>query len=123
MKYIWRIETAKGEGPYTGRTVIAPHVSTQLYGDIEGHHPGPYSDPKLGYNDAADREAWYFGFATLTQYRAWCPTAELRRGLREAGFTLNKYEVHDDCMRRSNFQAIFRRKDARLVDTRPTDYI
>lgn len=87
-------------------------------------HPGPSSDAALGYEQLSfsERERYYFGFASLAQMRQWVHLPKWRRALTEEGLQLVKYRVPREFFRRSQFQAIFLRDEAIVVERRRPDY-
>lgn len=131
MRKIWRLETKSGKGVYAHRG-DCDRVMDAFYA-IDGdwstdRHPCPHDDVVLreiwnsltrDYTFA--NNPWYFGFASLAQYRAWFFTRKSRRILGEAGIVLRLYEVPVEDYRRGMNQAIFMRRCQRLVQERSPD--
>jgi hypothetical protein len=117
MKTIWRVEDIEGHGMYMS-SLCVPEMEA-CYGE---NHPSPYLDTELGYDAKEDSTAWRFGFETLTQFKAWCHTREVRAALHKAGFRLVRYRVPDQFHERSKFQAIFRYDCAERVGSRQVNY-
>ena len=117
MKTIWRIEDLTGQGMYTSNTPVAD--LDLLYGK---QHPGPTVDHALGYTNKEDQTTYRFGFATLTQYRAWVNTKSIRASLASGHFRLIKYRVPDQYFSKSAFQAIFKWSNAEKVLWRSPDF-
>jgi len=102
-------------------TVFRHDICDSTDGD---KHPTPYNDIQLGWSRLGDvgRDSYYFGFASLAQMRQWVYMPKWRRALADYGLVLRKYRVPAKYFRRSPFQAIFRRREATLIETRRPDY-
>ncbi len=130
MPYVWRLEhQADGLGIYR-----ADSGADDAVFDTIGDHgcdpmapPGPWSDP--GLRDwwrplrCTEAKQWHFGFATLRQYRNWFHSRQARRvlasfnGSKSGPVVLRKYRVPPSDYRRGEWQAVFRRDCAELLET------
>lgn len=119
MAYIWRVEDEMGDGIHT-HSDMEEITGARLM--PMNSHPSPDFDKVLGYFEKDNPDDWYFGFATLAQMRQWIRKKAWRVALKERGFVLNRYEMDNEDFSRSNFQAIFLKENARLVETRALDY-
>jgi hypothetical protein len=124
MAKIYRAEGPDRCGVYNGTNAVAYRAINE--GDCErrGHHPSPYEDKKLashwgnmggGAAGYMARRQWFFGFASVKQFKEWFNTEKSREILAEAGVTLNVYEVPDADFIAGEKQAIFRRDNEKLV--------
>lgn len=126
MATIWRLEDRKTKrGIYTVGAACA--TDNGLLSDTA--HPGPGNDPGFGswWKDQPYSESsrWWFGFATLTQYKNWFNTRSDRKRLSEWGdgrIVLRKYQVPDDDFKRGDKQAIFLRDNEVLLEERSPAY-
>lgn len=122
MAYVWRIEDDDGAGMYQYDGLIEAAEGELNDNADKSVHPNPIWDTQLGFNELPNWMDWYFGFATLSQMRQWVYKAKWRRKLRELGYLLVKYEVPDEGFRRSQYQAIFHKYSATIVERRAVDY-
>lgn len=123
---IWRLEDEGGRGIYAYDYFdeATNYEKTGADGCAGSPHPTPSNDPALGWYDIpdCDRDHYHFGFATLSQMRQWVYKAVWRRKLSDMDILLNKYEVPAEFARRSNFQAVFWKDKATLIESRRPDY-
>jgi hypothetical protein len=117
-KKIWRVETKVGQGMYS--------FSKYAHSTMSGvkRHPDPSDDSGLDFstNKLISRSKWYFGFATLSQFKRWVYREDIRRRLQADGLQLSCYSVPEKFTKRSSFQAIFRKDKARLIEVRRVDF-
>jgi hypothetical protein len=118
--------------------------------DAGDRHPGPDNDPLLetwwegpGKNWSkkkeqwvnGDRRQWICGFQDQQQMLAWFPREGFQLMIQEISkdsiwgpksdddMMVSVYEVHGQKVKKGQYQAMFRREDARLVERRPlSDY-
>lgn len=123
MPFVYRLETRHGQGVYSGTTVVRAQSKfhVDLYYDVE-RHPSPNNDARLSdvwrkLTMLGKDQSYYFGFSSKAQMRRWFFRADIRRFLAEQGIVMNKYEVSKQAFHRGMNQAIFRKDQARLVET------
>jgi len=83
-------------------------------------HPTPSRDEGLRLQwetiQSRDKEReWFFGFATFQQLKNWTIDHTVRLKMGEFGIVIRVYVVDGCDYHRGNFQAIFRKGNAKLV--------
>lgn len=96
---IYRVEDAKGEGPYRGDGCLLEMANAH---DGSTNHPSPYRDGIRDYNIS-----WVCGFTSLEQLRCWFKGWE--KALHENGFKISVYNEDDLWVTKGRKQCVFRR--------------
>lgn len=106
---IWRIESENCKGPYTdsfsGEWRTKPH-------DAEHGCPIPLKD--FGNNW---KRGWHFGFTSVEQMINWFHPQEIYNILSIKNFRISLYQVDEEYVRASQYQAVFKLKGACLLKT------
>jgi len=117
---VYRLETDTQRGVYDSclwdeATVESPIGSTR--------HPAPEQDKLLsGLFSSIHSSLWFFGFASLKQYKDWCYKKSWRKGFHQCELRLNVYLVDEEHFTRGEKQVMFRIKKAQLIKTMRPDY-
>lgn len=107
---IYRVQNLDNSGPYG---IYEAWKSKPHEGPM---HPGPYSDG-MGENDTGDASfvpGMVFGFASLTQLRAWFDHKELVN-LAALGFYVTIYDVTENTVVSGKTQVAFHMRHARHI--------
>ena len=118
MRKIWRLEHKDGAGIYASGIAVCVMESILA----SARHPMPHDDVGLRdvWGDVGSCD-WYFGFASLAQYRAWFFKRAHRKAFEMAGAVLRLYVVPAHSYHRGMNQAIFIRAQAHVVQERSPD--
>lgn len=125
---IWRVENAKGVGPYR-EAKYGGHLSelTELgfNNDEDVNRPPPERDLILrdSFNlwSKQKQKKWSFGFKSLRDYRYWFNQKAIRQFLSDNGYFLSQYEVDSEKAILGDKQVIFQFKGAKLIAFRACD--
>ena len=105
---VYRVERPEsGDGPYNGPYIV--EGMGRAHTDNETH-PNPHNDAGLAGRD------WYgksCGFDSLDAYRAWF--CRWRKRLSAEGYVLSVYEVPRKFVLKGEYQAMFDKRKARLM--------
>ena len=123
MRIIWRLEAEDGKGPYvTGACDDIIRSASDLDPWRNAHRPTPMNDECLHHLDIDHNSEWFFGFASLAQYRRWF-NCHVARGALGKRCKLLLYSVaHSDCVV-TNYQAVFVKERATLLASTETDLV
>lgn len=115
---VYRVEhIATGEGPYirSNRDTNWDAVpGLHRAHNMSDAHPGPYADDTIGY---VLRDEHSFGFSSRKQLDKWFKG--FKKKLHAGNFVIRIFEAPADTTVISDFQAIFVKDDARLIQTLP----
>ena len=107
--FIFRIETPQGHGLYRCRAMEYIRAN---YTD----NPSPSIEPELGWECIANFSDYYFGFGSLSQAARWFGGySHLGDALQESDAIMAVYECSNEHARVSESQAIFIKKNAKLI--------
>lgn len=109
---VFRVENDDGKGPYNDG--VHDTLFTPLFLEFDPEQqPMPWTDGL-----PTSTIGFHFGFESVRAYCDWF-TANMRRWMRENGFSLSKYAARD--VVRGNHQVVFDKSTARLEgrDTLP----
>lgn len=121
-KYVWRVETLGGKGPYENDAPAVLAHDRMKEGCSEIRHPTPHRDTLL--KDEWYRcVGWQFGFRSLKQYLSWFYTKGAREVLNEKGTVLRKYAVSAEYIIYGDKQLVFSKEHASLVEERACNFI
>jgi hypothetical protein len=107
---VYRVENAKGRGPYRGYDGAEPLPEEYNWGSEE--RPAPWEDCLL----VGHTREQYFAFRDLHQLHKWFP-AEARSVLADKGFHVGVYEIDLSDIWHGRKQVSFYKQRAKLVET------
>lgn len=110
MSYFYRVEDAKGYGPYRGETV-AHKWARKHHINVPGVTPGPYEDFGADWIDIQYAYEGLFGFRNLSQVQAWFFPEELL-ALHKVGCKIVR--VKGEAILESPYQVYFKPSEDQL---------
>ena len=122
---IWRVENARGGGPYRRAEFggLLKELSSMGFNmHADQRRPGPDEDTGIAdfFNSLSEKEKrrWVYGFKSLRQYRQWFNTKKARDLLHNNGFFLTRYEVETGNTRQGEKQTAFIRRKGAVTELR-----
>ncbi len=120
---VWRVEDVLETGVYMSCNQFVLSARAKL---IQERTPPPGQDRVLfsfwHKMSHKEKQIWFFGFASLSQFNQWFHTTEIRRLLTKGGMVLSQYKVEQADYHEGNTQVCFMRGEAELVQTRTPSY-
>ena len=131
MTTIWRLESERGVGIYN------TSLCNEIQADFEDcnfynrqRQPMPCDDPKMckAWNamEWREKEKWFFGFSSIRTYVRWFHGLHARRWFanhKEQEIVLSRYEVPRRFVIKGEYQAVFRMREAELMERYRPDVV
>lgn len=124
--FVYRLETANGEGPYRGFIGNKSYfsIATDEFDEWSTfRHPTPFSDSKMDLPYDFPMELYNCGFANLNQYFKWMFKGQWRKNFEELGLYLNKYKVALPYVEFGSAQVVFKKNKSELVASYSPNYV
>lgn len=122
MPQVYRLEMENGRGVYQSSVNGSRPAFNGIYTDYAtgSNHPPPWRDRGMSrFWDSLEITGqslrWFFGFTSLEQLQAWFYRADDRTRMADNGVVMRVYEVPEKSFVAGQYQAIFRKEDAKLV--------
>lgn len=121
---VYRIEDAKGHGPFGGSYILRQAISAANAGrgweDEEPcpyRHPGPHDETALRDLDIHEGSPWHFGFRSVAALVRWFDSEAIRVELGKLGAVVAVYEVDPTFVVEGVWQLVFDKPQADRVET------